>query len=717
MSIRTKLLILLLLIAVLPLVAVSLFDLMTARELGRNLAEDRRRILTDNAFELMRSLVESYGRLLERDRRMLEHAVRLQAREVERRLAGRAAMDGPIYRNADYEGESPDVPGMIASPIHTRLNERGERVPLPVTYEQQVYFVVRGVQEQAIREDLRALSTMPQVYRYVRALNPDQMYWQYTSLESGFHTSYPGHGGYPAEYDPRVRPWYRKARERGDVSWILLPEVSTRTLSLTVATPVHRPGGEFAGVTAIDVPLTSLFAALELPPRWSREADAMLIAPGEQMGAEPGTAVVIARQDYAPGDEELDWRRPPELELLRADDPAQVERVMAEAAAGNAGVRRLTLEGESYLVAYGAGVVFPVVRIYEPALLDDVEQARQRVLSETRRRQVVSLVTLLVVVVAVTLIALRASRVVTRPARQLAAAAQRLADGDFDARVDVRGRDELARLGRVFNEVGPHLREREHIKHALAVAMDVQQNLLPSQTPSVPGLDVAGHSTYCDQTGGDYYDYLDLIGLDDRGVAVVVGDVMGHGVAAAMLMATARGILKSRCTAPGSLAELLTHLNRLLVKDTGGTRFMTMLLLVLDARTHSLRWASAGHDAPFIYDPARDEQVQLDGGGLPLGVREDETYEEYHYDDARPGLILFAATDGVWEMKGGGAHAGEMFGKDRVRALLRDHHDRSAEDISTILRRELASFRGDVAPDDDVTFVIVKVCGDEALSD
>ena len=129
------------------------------------------------------------------------------------------------------------------------------------------------------------------------------------------------------------------------------------------------------------------------------------------------------------------------------------------------------------------------------------------------------------------------------------------------------------------------------------------------------GLDISGHSTYCDETGGDYYDFLDVAGLSDKSVAIALGDVMGHGVAAAMLMATARGVLRSRCQEPGTLSELLNHMNQMLVEDTGGERFMTMLLLTIDMDRHQIRWSSAGHDAPILYDAEQAAFVEQETEG------------------------------------------------------------------------------------------------------
>jgi len=537
--------------------------------------------------------------------------------------------------------------------------------------------------------------------------DPEMHYWQYTATPEGIHTSYPGHAGYPEDYDPRTRPWYQEAKAAGKTVWKIMPEVSTRTISLTVAKPIYHADGRFAGVTAIDIPMTGLFDKLELPARWADDAEAMLVGEADDTLDHAGpAAVILAQQSYNASDQSMDWRKPTKLELLTSDPPAHIAQMMAAAAAGEPGVVRITIDGQPCLVAHGTGVVFPIIKLPESVFLEKIEAARQHVLGHMRARQAAELVAVGVVVALIVVVAVRASRRVTDPARQLADAADRLAQGDFEARVEVKGDDELAQLGRVFNQVGPHLAERQRIKHALSVAMDVQQNLLPKDTPTRDGLDVAGHSIYCDETGGDYYDYLDIIDLGPRCLAVVVGDVMGHGVAAAMLMATARGILRSRCRAPGSLADLLDHLNALLTQDTGGQRFMTMLIMVIDAQTRSLRWASAGHGMPLVVASETGEAAALDGSGLPLGIVADEVYAEYTHAGLSPGSVIFAATDGVWEARSPGQ---EQFGKQRVVDLLKRMSGQPAEAISRAVLGAVAAHRGDAAQDDDVTFVVTRV--------
>jgi serine phosphatase RsbU (regulator of sigma subunit) len=282
----------------------------------------------------------------------------------------------------------------------------------------------------------------------------------------------------------------------------------------------------------------------------------------------------------------------------------------------------------------------------------------------------------------------------------------RVGKGDLDHELKLGYSTEFVKLSKEINAMTAGLRDRLRLRHSLALAQEVQQNLLPSDTPKVEGLDIAGHATYCDETGGDYYDFLDISGLPGTTAAIAVGDVVGHGVAAAMLMATARGSLRSRCRTPGTLAELLAHLNDQLVADTGGDRFMTMMLMTIDAKRKEMRWATAGHDAPIIYDLSSDSFIELAGNGMALGLKKGVIYEENLFTDVRPGQVYMILTDGLWEAFN---KDGEMFGKDRVRNLIRHFANQSATGITEEIMAELSHFLGDTSPDDDLTFVIVKV--------
>ena len=203
-----------------------------------------------------------------------------------------------------------------------------------------------------------------------------------------------------------------------------------------------------------------------------------------------------------------------------------------------------------------------------------------------------------------------------------------------------------------------------------------------------------------------YFDFLPIAGQPETTAAIAVGDVVGHGVAAAMLMATARGILRSRCRTPGTLADLLTHLNSLLVEDTGGDRFMTMLLMTVDAKCKEMRWATAGHEPPIVYDPARDHFREFNGSGMSLGLVKGVAYEEHLFTDVQPGQVIMALTDGLWETFN---RDGEMFGKDRVKEIIQNNISATAKEIIAAITDALNKFRGSKQPEDDITMVVIKV--------
>lgn len=243
-------------------------------------------------------------------------------------------------------------------------------------------------------------------------------------------------------------------------------------------------------------------------------------------------------------------------------------------------------------------------------------------------------------------------------------------------------------------------------KKALELAGEVQKSLLPGAAPLIPGLDVAGSSVASEMAGGDYYDYLEGLDRDAPSLAVAVGDISGHGVDAALLMTTARGFLRMRASQPGSPAQIVTEMNRHLASDLYGSgRFMTLFYLDLDPQKHTARWVRAGHDPAMIYCPKMDVFTELGtDAGLPLGVIEESSYAE-QAGDIHPGQIIAIGTDGIWESRN---PAGEMYGKQRFKDVLRRTADQSAQAILDAVFESVRQFSGGARADDDITLVIVK---------
>jgi sigma-B regulation protein RsbU (phosphoserine phosphatase) len=244
-------------------------------------------------------------------------------------------------------------------------------------------------------------------------------------------------------------------------------------------------------------------------------------------------------------------------------------------------------------------------------------------------------------------------------------------------------------------------------KKSLELAGEVQKSLLPQKNLRIQGLDIAGKSIPCEEIGGDYFDYLLGEDYPDRPFSVVVGDITGHGVDAALLMTSARAFLRMRSSQSGSISQIVNEMNRHLTRDVLDTgRFMTLLYMTIDTDNGHLRWVRAGHDPAVLYDPVQDQFEELKGVGLALGLDEKFAYEENVRTELSSGHIIAIGTDGIWEAFNGD---GEMYGKKRFHRIIRHNARLEANDILNAIYDDLDSFRSDRKPEDDITLVVIKI--------
>ncbi|WP_051261349.1 PP2C family protein-serine/threonine phosphatase [Desulfovibrio inopinatus] len=257
---------------------------------------------------------------------------------------------------------------------------------------------------------------------------------------------------------------------------------------------------------------------------------------------------------------------------------------------------------------------------------------------------------------------------------------------------------------------------KQRIDYDLKIAEDIQRRFMPSSAPIIDGLDMAGITLPCDETGGDYFDFIEFPEKIHNKVGVAIGDVSGHGIPAALLMATARAFLRARAEQPGDISAVISDVNRLLTVDTGHSgRFMTLFYMVINAKAGHIDWIRAGHDPALIYDPHTDTFSELGGRGLILGVDGEWMYEANHIEGLSPGMILFLGTDGIWETRNA---AREMYGKDRIREILSQNAHRCAADIINVILSSLDAFGGVGCQGDDVTMVVLKILpsSDESIA-
>jgi serine phosphatase RsbU (regulator of sigma subunit) len=257
---------------------------------------------------------------------------------------------------------------------------------------------------------------------------------------------------------------------------------------------------------------------------------------------------------------------------------------------------------------------------------------------------------------------------------------------------------ELAEANRRIDEQNRILRD------SLSLAQQVQQRLLPQASPVMAGFDIAGRSIYCDETGGDYFDYLVL--PEEVGFSVVVGDVSGHGIASALLMATARALLRMRASQSGRPSDYITDLNRLLTSDVYDSgQFMTLFFLRLEDTGRRLTWVRAGHEPALIYNASSGSFEELYGRGIAMGIRGSESYREYTRPNLSADELIVIGTDGIWEARD---PDDRMFGKERFKDIIRTYSGCTAQAMLEHVIGSVQAFCRGRPFADDVTLVVIQ---------
>ncbi|HEX3319840.1 MAG TPA: GAF domain-containing SpoIIE family protein phosphatase [Terriglobales bacterium] len=236
--------------------------------------------------------------------------------------------------------------------------------------------------------------------------------------------------------------------------------------------------------------------------------------------------------------------------------------------------------------------------------------------------------------------------------------------------------------------------QRELLDREAQEAQHIQQALLPKLSPFIPGFCVSGFSIPAGAVGGDWYDFIPL---DDGRWGIVLADVSGKGMAAALLMSATRGMLRSLAEACCSPSEVLTRLNRLLVQDLPSGKFVTLIYAVFDPKTAQLTFANAGHLPPLALTKAGPKFVETEAG-LPLGLRCGEFSESTV--QLEPGTRLAFYSDGITEATD---LTGEEFGSQRLLVHLHEENGSPQSLLETV--RRFANGRG---LSDDATVVMIR---------
>ncbi len=242
--------------------------------------------------------------------------------------------------------------------------------------------------------------------------------------------------------------------------------------------------------------------------------------------------------------------------------------------------------------------------------------------------------------------------------------------------------------------------EKKRLEGQLEVARQVQLELLPAKDPQLEGYDISAYNFPTEEVSGDYYDWVRI--YDDQ-IGLVIADVSGKGVPAALLMAFLRASLRAATHIGYSPHISMAKVNYLLWESIERNQFVTAFYGILDVTNKTLTYTNAGHNPPILLD--KNGKVSfIERGSVPLGMFRDTRYHEY-YLTTEPGEVLMLYTDGVTE-----AHnaQGEEFGRERLAAAVKANRQLGARELITAVHKDVIDWTEGLGATDDITFFVIK---------
>jgi phosphoserine phosphatase RsbU/P len=296
---------------------------------------------------------------------------------------------------------------------------------------------------------------------------------------------------------------------------------------------------------------------------------------------------------------------------------------------------------------------------------------------------------------------------ITKKLAILTRGAEQLAGGDLQTRVPVTSKDEFGRLAETFNRMAGDLAEherrmveQERIRQELEMGRRIQEEMVPRQPLRSGLIEVQGVSVPAREVGGDFFNYFALPG---HRIALLIGDVSGKGIAAALLMANVQATLQARLPLGPDLAALAAALDSEIAASTPPEVYLTLFMGILDEANKTLRYVNAGHHTQFALR-ADGGTERLQSTGRPLGLVPGGGYTEQAVP-LEPGDLLFLYTDGLVETENA---AGDPFGFDRLEQLLVQLRQSRGDRLLAEVEQRVREHRAGAEPADDATMVVLK---------
>ncbi len=702
-SIRSKIKRVMLLVSMLSILLlgavtmISLF-LMKSRTLdinakmGKQAAAGTRQILEDEAMDHLRALAASKAETIDARLQTIMNQVKLLAASAEELYANPENFGSiPVYRaDADMQG------------VFTAQIAYSERTP-PESVSAEV--------------GLLGNLTIPmrKASEYLSSVGTTQI-----GTESGFIIMCDENSGLKTDLyylEPTERPWYRTAAENGGLTWSEVFEDSYgRGLAVTCGMPVYGPDGSLKAVFSIGSTLEDISNTIT-NTEIGKTGYAFVV--DQNASVIMSKNIVLDESGHISNEENL-------LDNMDMSIQAAV-RLMTER---KSGVCQANYDGRSVYLAFEPMATVPwtvvtvvdVEEVLAPCIESEhaIQELTAGAGSDINRLIQISGLFFLIAVAVAAGIAIKMGETfsvrLSGPILKLEKGVENISGGDLDYKLDIRTGDEIESLAGAFNSMTTSLQtyihdltaitaEKERIGVELGVATQIQAGMLPCIFPAFPArreFDIYATMTPAKEVGGDFYDFF-LV--DDDHLALVIADVSGKGVPAALFMMISKTLIKSAAQNRLSPHAVLEQVNNQLCENNDAEMFVTVWLGILEISTGKMLCANAGHEYPAIKRGDGAFELLRDRHGFVLAAMENTRFHEYEVD-LEPGDAIFVYTDGVAEATNAN---NELFGTDRMLEALNAKPHSDCEDLLRNVHKGINTFVSGAPQFDDITMLSLKL--------
>lgn len=674
----------------------------SSRELGGTAAADAEAALESMAGQQLYTTAE-------------EKAVYIEEKfnEVAAYVHGIAAQAQHIYENPDtYPDREVPLPVRESTELAPQLLH-SEKLVEPTPEQQKEILKLGNLQDLLVQYNA----------------NNDMVSSTYLATESGWliqadyiaHSKYTGDSETPDFYEAADRQWYQRAHWAGEGQVVysdVIRDVHEGGDCIVCAAPVVVRG-EIVAVAGVGSYLDTVNDAV-LNTTIGENGYAFLIGKKGQVVVSPKTEGETAA--YA--ETVID---------LRTGENEELAEIVADVLYGGSGLEKITLDGRQVYLAYaplpslgwGFLTVMDVDEVIAPAMagqqqiLSLSEKVAQQQNQAIKKTFLLFALILTLTAVTISLSGMAFGRRITAPIRRLTKDVAKLDGGNLDYRIHLETGDEIEELGNAFNHMTAQMQnyidnisamtaEKERIRTELKLAARLQLDMLPEGNNAFPEREeftLHASMTPAKEVGGDFYDFFLT---DKEHLALVVADVSGKGVPAALFMVVAKTLLRSHITTPERLAEAVEETNELLCANNKNGMFVTAWIGILDVRDGTLTYVNAGHCRPLLCREKGTYHYLTERGGFVLAGM-----EGMHYTQSTihllPGDMLFQCSDGVTEAND---EQGDLYGEDRLAAFLNANKEKAPEELTATVWADIGQFQGKAEQFDDITMLAVRYNGD-----